>query len=281
EGQRSAPDTITKLVFIGDGGTHGGRGNHEFVGGFILMARALHEAYPNVHAVVHSSKNWPKDFSQADAIVVGLNHGERAGKDPEIAKATQRGAGFMAVHFGVEVNAGVAGNNYLDWIGGYFEIGWSVNPWWKPKFNPISNHPTTRGLKPFSLRDEWYYHMRFVKDMKGLTPILSAVAPLNTVRKEKSGRGGNPDVYKAVSKGKPQHVAWAYERPDKGRGFGFTGMHLHANHANDSFRTCLLNGAAWVAGLMIPEGGVPSKTPSEDDLKKLIQEAIAAVKAGR
>jgi hypothetical protein len=36
-----------------------------------------------------------------------------------------------------------------------------------------------------------------------------------------------------------------------------------------------------VAGLMIPEGGVPSKTPSEDDLKKLIQEAIAAVKAGR
>ena len=105
--------------------------------------------------------------------------------------------------------------------------------------------------------------------------------PLKTVREQKSSRGGNPDVYKAVSDGKTQHMAWAYDRPDGGRGFGFTGMHLHKNHGNDSFRTCLLNGAAWVAGLEVPKDGVPSKTPSEEDLKKLIEEAIAAVKEGR
>ena len=281
EAQRSAPDKVTKIVFIGDAGTHGPRGNHEFVAAFILMARLLHDAYPNVHAVVHSSKNWPKDFSHADAIIVGLNHGERAGKDPEIAKATKRGAGFMAVHFGVEVNAGVAGQNYLNWMGGYFETGWSVNPWWVPEFKSFPDHPTARGLKPFTLRDEWYYHMRFVDELKGVTPIFSAVPPISTVRKEKSARGGNPDVFKAVSEGKAQHMAWAYERPGGGRGFGFTGMHLHVNHANDSFRTCMLNGAAWVAKLEVPKDGVPSKTPSETELKAQIEEAIAAVKSGK
>ena len=99
EAQRTSPDSVTKIVFIGDAGTHGPPGNHEFVAAFVLMARALHDAYPNVHAVVHSSNNWPKDFSHADAIIVGLNHGERAGKDAAIGKATKRGAGFMAVHF--------------------------------------------------------------------------------------------------------------------------------------------------------------------------------------
>jgi hypothetical protein len=281
EAQRSAPDTVTKIVFIGDAGTHGPQGNHEFVAGFILMARALHDAYPDVHAVVHSSKNWPTDLAHADAIIVGLNHGERAGKDMEIFKATERGAGFMAVHFGVEVNIGVAGKNYLNWMGGYFETGWSVNPWWVPEFKTFSDHPATRGLKPFTLRDEWYYHMRFPDDMKGVTPILSAIAPANTVREEKSARGGNPDVFKAVNAGQAQHMAWAFDRPAGGRGFGFTGMHLHANHANHSFRTCLINGAAWVSGLEIPADGVPSKTPSEGDLKALIDEAVAAIESGK
>jgi hypothetical protein len=281
EAQRSAPDTVTKIVFIGDAGTHGPRGNHEFVAGFILMARALHDAYPNVHAVVYSSNNWPKDLSQADAIIVGLNHGERAGKDEQIMKATARGAGFMAVHFGVEVNIGVAAKNYLDWMGGYFETGWSVNPWWVPEFKAFSEHPTARGLKPFTLRDEWYYHMRFKKEMTGVTPVLSAVAPANTVSKDKSDRGGNLDVFREVSEGKPQHMAWAYERPAGGRGFGFTGLHVHDNLANDSFRKCLINGAAWVSKLEIPEDGVASETPSAEVLKKLIEEAIAAVDSGK
>ena len=69
--QKAAGKDIKKLVFIGDAGTHGARGNHEFVAGFILMARSLNDAYSNVHAVVHSTKAWPKDLSHADVIIVG------------------------------------------------------------------------------------------------------------------------------------------------------------------------------------------------------------------
>ena len=31
-------------------------------------------------------------------------------------------------------------------------------------------------------------------------------------------------------------MAWAYVRPDGGRGFGFTGLHKHSNLADDNFR---------------------------------------------
>jgi hypothetical protein len=280
EGQKAAKD-VTKIVFIGDAGTHGPAGNHEFIGGSLLLARRLHAAYPKVHAVVHSTKNWPKDLSHADAVVVGLNHGGRAAKDPQIAAAVKRGAGFMALHFGVEVNKGAEGDAYLQWMGGYFETKWSVNPWWTPNFKEFPTHPITRGVKPFSVRDEWYYHMRFVPEMKGVTPILSDVPPVSTVREQVSDRGGNPDVFKAVTDKQPQHMAWAFERPDGGRGFGFTGLHAHANLGNDGFRTVLLNAAAWVAKLEIPETGVPSAPAPAEELNKVIEEAKAAIAAGR
>lgn len=281
DAQRAAGKDVKKIVFLGDAGTHGGRGNHEFVAGSILLARQLNEAYPNVHAVVHSTKGWPKDLSHADAIVVALNHGQKAAGDPQIFQAVRKGAGFMAIHFGVEVNKGEQGNNYLDWMGGYFETFYSVNPWWTPEFKEFPKHPTTRGVKPFSVRDEWYYHMRFADDQKKLTPVLSAVPPLNTVSEKPSGRGGNPDVYKAVKEGQPQHMAWAYERPDGGRGFGFTGLHAHVNLGNDNFRTVLLNGVAWVTQLEIPENGVPSKPVDKEQLEKVIDEAKAAIKEGK
>lgn len=279
EGQAKAGKEVKKIVFIGDAGTHGPRGNHEFVGGSILLSRQLHAAYPNVHCVVHSTKSWPKDLSHADAVVVALNHGGRAAKDAQIAGAVRRGAGFMALHFGVEVNKGEEGDNYLQWMGGYFETKWSVNPWWTPNFKEFPKHAITRGVKPFSVRDEWYYHMRFVG--KGVTPILTDVPPINTVSEKVSDRGGNPEVFKEVQDKTPQHMAWAYEREDGGRGFGFTGLHQHTNLGNDGFRTILLNAAAWVTKLDVPENGVASATPSAEELDKVIDDAKAAIAAGK
>jgi hypothetical protein len=273
EAQKAAGKKVKTIVFIGDSGTHGPLGNHEFVAGFMLLSRQLHAAYPNVHCVVHTSKKWPGKLSHADAVIVGLNHGGRAAADAEIFSAVRRGAGFMAVHYGVEVNKGEQGKNFTQWIGGYYETSWSVNPWWTPKFRVFPDHPVARGVKPFSVRDEWYYHMRFAADMKGVTPILTDLPPLNTA-------GGNSNARKAVSQKQPQHMAWAYARPDGGRGFGFTGLHAHANLADDGFRTVLLNASAWVAGLKIPKEGVPSKAPSLGELKQLAIEA-KAVREGK
>jgi hypothetical protein len=166
-------------------------------------------------------------------------------------------------------------------MGGYFEPFWSVNPTWTAKFDKIPAHETTRGVKPFGVRDEWYYHMRFVDDMKGVTPILSALPDLKTVQgdgKKASSHGGNPDVYADVKAGKPQHLAWAYVRPDGGRGFGFTGFHYYENLKDDGFRTLLLNAAAWTAKLDVPSDGIQTKTPTPEEMEQLYQDGLRMLK---
>ena len=271
--QKAAPKNVKRIVFVADPGAHGPRGNHEFMAGSIYLARTLNSAYNNVYAVVYPNYQWPKDLAQADAIIVLLNHGGSA-VNPAVQTAIDRGAGFMAVHYGLEVNKGKQGEAYLKWIGGYFETFWSVNPFWTPKYTKLPEHEVTRGVKPFSVNDEWYYHMRFAEDMKGVTPILTGLPDIKTARKEKSSHGGNPDVHADVLAGKPQHMAWAFVRPDGGRGFGFTGYHRYDNLKNDSFRTLLLNAVAWVTKLDVPTAGVPSRTPTDEELNKLADEGL-------
>jgi hypothetical protein len=282
DAQKAAKD-VKKIVLIADTDPHGGRGNHEFLAAAIYLARTINANYPGAYAVVYTKAKWPKDLKHADAVIVLLNHGGSAVNDA-VKEATARGAGFMAIHYGVEVNKGEQGQQYLKWLGGYFEPFWSVNPFWTPDFKELPKHEITRGVKPFSINDEWYYHMRFVPEMKGLTPILSATAPVKTVTdrwkegQKPESHAGNPDVLTDVLEGKPQVMAWAYERPDGGRGFGFTGLHKHENLANDNFRTLLLNATAWVSKLEVPENGVPSKTLTRDELEGLIDKGKLAVK---
>jgi hypothetical protein len=64
-----------------------------------------------------------------------------------------------------------------------------------------------------------------------------------------------------------EHVMWVYERPGGGRGYGCTGMHTHWVWAQDSFRTVTLNACVWITGAKVPDGGVPSKRPTLEDLE--------------
>jgi type 1 glutamine amidotransferase len=179
------------------------------------------------------------------------------------------GVGVACLHFAVEVEPEVLGTQFLEWIGGYFEIGWSVNPFWTPEFSEFPEHPITRGVEPFSIRDEWYYHMRFQPEMTGVTPILSALPPVRTLtsRSKDKNRGSNPAVMAAVEAGEKQHLAWAYERPDGGRGFGFTGGHFHQNWQQDDFRKLVLNALLWTAKGEVPADGVPSRTPTDAEME--------------
>jgi len=57
---------------------------------------------------------------------------------------------------------------------------------------------------------------------------------------------GNEAVRKLVGEGVPQVTAWAYNRPEGGRGFGFTGGHFHQNWQDDNARKLVLNAIEWV-----------------------------------
>ena len=128
------------------------------------------------------------------------------------------------------------------------------------------------GVKPFSIRDEWYYHMRFPEGMMNVTPILTALPGPDTLTRPDGPHEGNPDVRQAVANKEPQHMAWCIQRPDGGRGFGFTGAHFHRNWQNDDFRKLVLNAIAWTAKLNIPADGLVTKTPTDDEMKANLDE---------
>lgn len=98
----------------------------------------------------------------------------------------------------------------------------------------------------------------------GVTPLLIAIPPESTRQGPDGVHSGNPHV--RARKGLAEHVAWVRQRPDGGRGFGFTGGDLHWNWANDDYRKFVLNGIIWSAGREVPHEGVPSRTPTFEEL---------------
>jgi hypothetical protein len=148
----------------------------------------------------------------------------------------------------------------LEGVGGVFEAGWSVNPIWVLEAAPTASHPVARGVGPLRIKDEWYYHLRF-RETAEIQPVLAAHPGAPTLGAD-GPRSGNPAVRAALARGEPQVVAWTVESPDGRRGFGFTGGHYHGNWYNRDFRTLVLNGIVWAAGLPVPAEGVASPEPT-------------------
>jgi type 1 glutamine amidotransferase len=252
-----------KVVFLAGRPSHD-YGSHEHYAGSLILAKNLEASMKDFDVEVFRY-DWPdKDsaFQDVDAIVMYCDGGEGHPVIPHLAQINalaDQGVGIVCLHYGVEVPKGEPGDHFLKWIGGYFEANWSVNPHWTAEFKSLPEHPITRGVEPFAVQDEWYYHMRFRPEMNGVTPILTAVPPASTLERPDGPHSGNPHVRAKV--GQPQHVAWAAERDNGGRGFGFTGGHFHWNWGNPNVRRVVLNAIVWAAHGEVPENGVGNIEP--------------------
>lgn len=261
-----------KIVMLAGRQSHG-PGDHEFNAGCLLLKKCLDESMPNIVTAVYKN-GWAEDPTALDNVDVVMSYADGGGGHPAIQQnrtalvnhLVKKGVGIVLAHYAVEVPKDRGGPDFLNWIGGYFETHWSVNPHWVAEVLPLPKHPIANGVQPFKLNDEWYFHMRFRPEMQGVTPIISAVAPDSTMSRKDGPHSGNPDVRRAVADKVPQHLAWAYERPDGGRGFGYTGGHFHKNWGDDNNRKLFLNALVWAAKLDVPTNGVESKV-SEEDLK--------------
>jgi type 1 glutamine amidotransferase len=234
---------------------------HEFNAGAILLGKCLQKV-PGVEPIVHLN-GWPKEddaFEGADAIMLymdgGANHPLIRGDNlAQIGKLMKQGVGLLCVHYAVEIPADKGGPELLKWIGGYYERGFSINPHWVADFKTLPEHPITRGVKPFAINDEWYFNMRWrSEEPAGVTPILIAAPP--------DERRGTPAA--KAHPGRPEIVAWAAERPDGGRGFGFTGGHNHMNWGDLYFRTLILNALVWAAHGDVPPEGIQSMLSADE-----------------
>jgi type 1 glutamine amidotransferase len=241
--------SLAKIVLIAGRQSHL-PGEHEFFAGCAILMKLLQQT-PGVFPVM-ARDDWPKDeriFNNAKAVVFYLDgRGGHPLADPKklglIQKLIDQKCGFVCLHYAVDYNPR-EGDRILDWMGGYYDDRISTNPHWDADFAKLPEHEITRGVKPFKIRDEWYYNMHFAPEMKHVTPILVATPPDNTRVK--------PDTKKYP--GRAEIVAWAFEQPSGQRGFGFTGGHFHKNWLNKDFRRLVTNAILWSAHIDVPKTG--------------------------
>lgn len=252
-----AADSSSKQILLVAGSPSHGYGQHEHYAGLRILQDAIEKSSPNDQVTV--VRGWPSDgqIATADTIVIfcdgGRRHVAMEHRD-QLRNRLAEGCGLVCLHYAVEMTLGPPGDDWVELLGGHFEINYSVNPHWVADFETLPDHPITRGVEPFSTNDEWYFHMRF-SDVGNVTPILTAVAPPETMKRPDGAHSGNPHVRKSVAAKEPQTVAWAYERPDGGRSFGFTGGHYHWNWGNDDVRRLVTNAIRWTAGESIEPDG--------------------------
>jgi hypothetical protein len=128
-------------------------------------------------------------------------------------------------------------------------------------------------VKPFTIKDEWYFNMRFVEGFNAdggaeregvkFTPLLVA-KPSDATRDGPYVYPKGPYPHIQAAKGRAEAMMWAVERPDGGRGFGFTGGHFHDNWGNDPFRKTVLNALVWIAKGEVPADGIASSVSPTD-----------------
>jgi type 1 glutamine amidotransferase len=261
EKQPSDAAKVTKIVLVAGRQSHG-PGEHEFFAGCALLMKLLQET-PGVFPVM-ARDGWPKNpktFEGAKSVVFFMDGGNGhpiVQKDHRdvVQKLMGQGVGFVNLHYAVEYPKSQS-DHILEWLGGYYETGYSTNPPWKAEIKELPEHPITRGVKPFALQDEWYFNIRFKPEAKGVTPILKATPP-DGVRRTEAAR---------EHKGRAEVLAWAFDRANGGRSFGFTGAHFHKNWGDENFRRLVVNAILWTAKREVPKDGA-SVTMAPEELNR-------------
>jgi type 1 glutamine amidotransferase len=245
--------SAAKIVVIAGSFSKGG-GEHEYFAGAVLLTKLLKQT--TGVAPVLAAEGWPKNeriLEGAKTIVFYMDGG---GKQPILApekfqlieKLAARGVGIVHLHQIIDYPK-THTDRILPLIGGVWVTGAGARGHWDGVFDSFVEHPITRGVAPFKENDGFIYKLKFVEGMKGITPLLRTTPPKGTLK-------GSEDI-----------VSWAYQRPDGGRSFVFTGCHLHESWGLEGMRRFVTNGILWSAGLEVPSGGAPVALEA-DELKK-------------
>lgn len=238
---------------------------HEYERNILLLKHALDGALKDVRVEVHFN-GWPADpttLDDADTIFMTSGGCDHKPEDHPLyvgdrfrvlERQMKRGCGVVFHHYST-FHPAKYHDEVTEWVGGYFdyETGPGANKWsskietrdWTTVVHE-PGHPIARGVRPFPVKEEFYYNLRYRQNDPRLKLILCKDA-------------GDP---------RAGAVGWAVERADGGRGWGFTGGHFYANWWLPDFRKLVLNAIAWTAKIEIPAGGIESTL--EDPVRALI-----------
>ena len=254
----------THVLFVVGPSNHG-PGSHEPAAGARLLKHCLEhlDNIPDVTGTV--SLKWPTASQRARAqTVVFLGDTFPANRFPDSARnladlhlMMRRGCGIVCLHYATGLKredvSATGEHPLLGWMGGYFANPGSKHHisyatiFDKARIEPASSeHPISRGWKPFTLRDEPYGNNYFGPDgnrpAANVTILATSLQPPDKPRREA--------------------VAWWVQRADRGRGFAIVMPHFYKNWAQDDLRTLVLNGIVWSASDKLPAEGARSQPPA-------------------
>lgn len=227
-------------------------GTHEYMAGANIMAKLLADVPGLKTKVVRADSPWkegPALLKEADGAVIFLSQGAKwIHDDPARLKAFQdlaeRGGGLVCLHWAM-------GTRPAEPIGPFVKLFGACHGGPDRKFLVVEDklqvvaheHPVTSGVEGIKLREEFYFRLKTVQPEGSITPLLQV--PI---------------------KGNLETVAWAWQRPDGGRSFGFTGLHFHANWHHVPYQRLVTQGILWSMKLPVPKSGIEPNV-SDDDIE--------------
>lgn len=244
---RAAAEPVKIVLVAGRVKTADRVGHHDYRAGCALLSFLLEQS-PAVRAA-RVRDGWPEDEHVFDGVRALVFYTGGGGKQPflrsprrieRIESLVGSGVGIVMIHQAVSYPEPFAAG-VKSWIGGAHVPGRSSRGHWRTHHRDFPEHPVTRGVRPWKIRDGWLNGIEFVDGMNGVTPLLWSGR-----RHRGSDEGGAADV-----------VCWAYERPGGGRAFCFTGLDAHSAWSVPGVRQLVVNGILWSAGLPVPERGAP------------------------
>jgi hypothetical protein len=271
--EAESPDPkLAKIVLIA-GSVSNKPGQHEYFAGCAMMMDWLKQT-PGVWPVL-VAEGWPKNeaiLDGAKAVVVYADGGVKLPfLDParwaKMKALVDAGAGLVMLHQAVDIPEDRA-DEIQSWLGGVFKKDISCRGHWDMEFSDFPQHAINRGVTTFAAPlDGWLYNLHFVPDAK---PLLAGQVP------DKARTTADAKAHT----GRAEVVAWAYERPNGGRSFAFTGCDLHRNWQVESQRRLVINGILWSAKIEVPAEGAPVRfEPASIGTNLDAKPAVAASKA--
>ncbi len=236
--------TVKRVLLLGQKPDGHPWSTHEYMAGVNIMAACLQDVPGLQTLVVQADGPWtdgPELLDGADAAVVFLSEGAKwIGSDPQRLRAFQRlakrGGGLVCLHWGMGCRDAKYIRDYVALFGGCHGGPDRKYKVVEAILKPAGEHPILRGLKPISVREEFYYRLKFPKPPNQITPLVEVAI-----------------------EGKTETIAWAWNRPDGGRSAGFSGGHFHENWRRPEYRRLMAQSLLWTLKLPIPEKGLNVK----------------------
>jgi hypothetical protein len=226
-----------KLLLLSHGADGHPVSTHEYVAGQQILAKLLRDVPELKITQLRADGDWhegPGVLDKTDHCVLFVSEGAKwVNGDPArrdaFRRLAERKGGLSVLHWGMATRDAANIDVFVQLFGACHGGPDRKYKVLETKCTPATDHAATSELQPFTIKDEFYYALKRDPNQE-LKSIL-------TIRIEE----------------RDEMVAWAWERKDGGRSFGFAGLHFHANWERPEYQKLVAQSVLWTMQLAQPK----------------------------